>query len=89
MSPTQKSQLVAHCLARACIFADLSVLQYLLVDPHAQSYVDLSHKDEEQVGLVSLAIHGFGSDSERDVEREECVRLLIQQGADVSPDSGM
>ncbi|KAH8835735.1 hypothetical protein DL96DRAFT_1666394 [Flagelloscypha sp. PMI_526] len=87
LTPAQKNQLVAHALTRACIFADISVLQYLLVDPQAQSHVDLATKDEEQVGLVSLTIHGFGSDSERDVEREECVRLLIQQGADISADS--
>ncbi|KNZ78519.1 Dilute domain-containing protein C25B8.08 [Termitomyces sp. J132] len=42
--------------------------------------------DEDGLGLVSLAIHGFGAESERDVEREECVRLLIAQGADLGAD---
>ncbi|GAW06078.1 Dilute domain-containing protein [Lentinula edodes] len=43
-------------------------------------------RDEDGVGLVSLTIQGFGAESERDVEREECVRLLIAQGADLSAD---
>ncbi|KAG7450605.1 uncharacterized protein BT62DRAFT_943511 [Guyanagaster necrorhizus] len=86
LTPDQKVELVAHCLARSCIFGELSVLQYLLSDPQAQSYVDLGIHDEDGQGLISLAIHGFGAESERDVEREECVRLLIVQGADMSPD---
>ncbi|KAK0245580.1 DIL domain-containing protein [Armillaria nabsnona] len=86
LTPDQKAELVAHCLARSCIFGELSVLQYLLSDPQAQSYVDLGIQDEDGQGLISLAIHGFGAESERDVEREECVRLLIAQGADMSPD---
>jgi hypothetical protein len=89
LSPDQKSRLVAHCLTRACVFAELSVLQYLLSDPQAQAYVDLGMQDEDGLGLVSLTIHGFGAESERDVEREECVRLLITQGADLKPDKGM
>ncbi|KAK0464906.1 DIL domain-containing protein [Desarmillaria tabescens] len=86
LTPDQKAELVAHCLARSCVFGELSVLQYLLSDPHAQSYVDLGIRDEDGQGLISLAIHGFGAESERDVEREECVRLLIAQGTDMSPD---
>ncbi|THV07697.1 hypothetical protein K435DRAFT_825490 [Dendrothele bispora CBS 962.96] len=86
LNPDQKAELVRHCLSRACVFAELSVLQYLFTDPQAQSYLDLSICDDDGIGLVSLTIHGFGSDSERDVEREECVRLLIQQGADLGPD---
>jgi hypothetical protein len=88
LAPVQKAELVAHCMARACVFGELSVLQYLLSDPQAQGYVDLSIRDEDGLGLISLAIHGFGAESERDVEREECVRLLIAQGADMSPDNG-
>jgi hypothetical protein len=79
---------VAHCVTRACAFGDIAVLSYLLGDHEAQLYVDLGIRDEDGVGLVSLTIHGFGADSERDVEREECVRLLIAQGADVSADKG-
>ena len=88
LAPAQKSELVAHCLSRACLFGDLTVLSYLLTDPHAQAHVDLAMRDEDGVGLVSLAIHGFGAESEHDVEREECTRLLIAQGADLSADNG-
>ena len=88
LSPTQRSELVAHCLTRACVFGDLLVLQYLLSDPLAQSHVDLGMRDEDGLGLVSLVIHGFGADSDRDMEREECVRLLVSQGADLRPDEG-
>ncbi|KAI3622065.1 dil and ankyrin domain containing protein [Moniliophthora roreri] len=109
LSPDQKTVLVQHSLTRACVYGDLGLLQWLLVDGTASQYADLSVKDEDGVGLVSLTIHGFGrrspnSDSvgmdimdemdegmgdglERDVEREECVRLLIAQGADVSGDN--
>ncbi|KAH7883507.1 DIL domain-containing protein [Phlebopus sp. FC_14] len=87
LGPPQKATLVSHCLSRACLFGDLPLLQYLLYDRQAQPYVDLSVHDEDGLGLVSQAIQGFGSESERDVEREECVRLLIAQGADVmNPD---
>jgi hypothetical protein len=87
LAPSQKEELVAHCLIRSCVYGDLSVLSYLLGD-QAQAYVDLSIRDEDGLGLISLAIHGFGAESEHDVEREECVRLLIAQGADVSADKG-
>ncbi|KAJ7706266.1 DIL domain-containing protein [Mycena rosella] len=86
LTPDQRAELVSHCMARACVFAELGVMQYLLSDQQAQTYVDLSVRDEDGVGLVSLAIHGFGSESDRDVEREECVRLLIAQGADLAAD---
>lgn len=89
LSPTQKAHLVSHCMTRACVFGDLSVLSYLLSDPNAQTFVDLTARDDDGLGLISTAVLGFGSDSERDVEREECVRLLVSQGADVSGDNGM
>jgi len=88
LAPAQKAELVAHCLTRACMFGDLSVISYLLGDSQAQAYVDLSLRDDDGLGLIGLAIHGFGAESERDVEREECVRLLIAQGADVGADKG-
>lgn len=84
LAPAQKSELVKHCLIRACTFGDVSTLTYLLLDANAQAYVDLSYQDEDGMGLAGIAIHGFGSDSDRDVEREECVRLLIAQGVDVN-----
>ncbi|KAG6841911.1 hypothetical protein C0991_005091 [Blastosporella zonata] len=86
LTPSQRAELVAHCLARACVFGELIILQYLLSDPQAQPHVNLGMRDEDGVGLVSLAIHGFGAESDRDVEREECVRLLIVQGADLGAD---
>lgn len=89
LSPPQKAQLVSHCLTRACVFGDLSVLSYLLSDPHAQTFVDLTVRDDDGLGLISIAVLGFGSESERDVEREECVRLLVSQGADANGDNGM
>ncbi|KAJ6621651.1 DIL domain-containing protein [Mycena sp. CBHHK59/15] len=86
LTPDQRAELVTHCMARVCVFGELGVLQYLLADQQAQTYVDLGVRDEDGIGLVSLAIHGFGAESDRDVEREECVRLLIAQGADLSAD---
>ncbi|KAJ3734754.1 DIL domain-containing protein [Lentinula guzmanii] len=86
LNPDQKAQLVRHCLTRACVFGELSILQYIFSDPQAHPFIDLGMRDEDGVGLVSLTIQGFGSESERDVEREECVRLLIAQGADLSAD---
>ncbi|KAJ2927192.1 hypothetical protein H1R20_g9913, partial [Candolleomyces eurysporus] len=86
LDPAQKEELVKHCLKRASLFGDLALAQYLLSDSTAQTYVDLSVKDEDGVGLVSLTIHGFGGDLDRDIEREECVRFLVTQGADLSPD---
>lgn len=88
LAPTQRTELVSHCLTRSCTFGELPVLQHLLTDRQAQPYVDLGFRDEDGLGLVSLTIHGFGADSERDVEREECVRLLIAQGADMQADIG-
>ncbi|KAF9455116.1 hypothetical protein P691DRAFT_792202 [Macrolepiota fuliginosa MF-IS2] len=86
LSPCEKSKLVAHCASRACVFGDLTLLQYLLTDPQAQVHLDLSTRDDDGLGLVSLAIYGFGVDSDRDIEREECVRLLVNQGANILPD---
>ncbi|KXN83841.1 Dilute domain-containing protein C25B8.08 [Leucoagaricus sp. SymC.cos] len=86
LSPVEKSELVAHCASRACVFGDLTLLQHLLTDHQAQVYLNLGTRDEDGLGLISLAIHGFGADSDRDVEREECVRLLVAQGADMQSD---
>ena len=90
LESAQKAQLVAHCLVRACVFGELSLLTYLLRDPQSQPHVDLCIRDEEDIGLISTTILGFGSDSDRDIEREECVRLLLSEGADVeTPDKGV
>ncbi|EGO28334.1 hypothetical protein SERLADRAFT_445839 [Serpula lacrymans var. lacrymans S7.9] len=84
LTSSQKAELVSHCLIRSCVFGELPVLSYLFADPHAKVFLDLNAQDEDGLCLVSLAIQGFGSESERDVEREECVRLLIAQGANVN-----
>ena len=84
LAPSQKAELVTHCLLRACVFADLGLLSFLLTDPQAQQFVDLAKQDEDGLGLISIAILGFGSESERDIEREECVRLLVSEGCDVN-----
>ncbi|KAI0830583.1 DIL domain-containing protein [Trametes gibbosa] len=84
LAPSQKTELVTHCLTRACVFADIVLLSFLLSDSQAQAYVDLSKQDEDGLGLISIAILGFGSESERDIEREECVRLLVSEGCDVN-----
>jgi hypothetical protein len=84
LAPAQKAELVSHCLLRACLFGDLSILSSLLSDSQAQQHVDLSAQDEDGLGLIEAAILGFGTESDRDVEREECVRLLVSQGADVN-----
>ena len=84
LSPIQKADLVSHCVTRACVFGDFTLLSYLLAEPQAQPHIDLGKQDEDGLGLISVTILGFGSESERDVEREECVRLLIAEGADVN-----
>ncbi|KIJ45525.1 hypothetical protein M422DRAFT_67024 [Sphaerobolus stellatus SS14] len=84
LSPPQKLQLVQHSLNRACTFADINLLTFLLADPHARSHIDLGVEDEDAMGFVTLTILGFGAELERDVEREECVRLLVNEGADVN-----
>ena len=89
LDPTQKAELVKHCLRRACLFGDPSLAQFLIRDSQAQAFVDLTAKDEDGVGLVSLTIHVFGGDPDRDIEREECVRLLVSQGADLTADKGV
>ncbi|KAF4572997.1 Dilute domain-containing protein [Pleurotus pulmonarius] len=86
LAPSQKAELVTHCLTRACVFGDLQVLSYLISDSQAQAFVDLGIRDDEGLGLVSLTIHGFGSESDKDVEREECVRLLVSQGGSLVAD---
>ena len=84
LSPAQKHTLVQHLLARACVFANLAVFAFLLADPNTCTYLDPAVQDEDSLGLLSTTILGFGGDSNRDVEREECVRLLVKEGANVN-----
>ena len=90
LTPAQKHTLVTHCMTRACVFADIQFLQYIIHDPHAAAFIDLDFQDEDGLVYASVIILGFGAESDRDVEREECVRLLIAEGANINiPDKGM
>jgi len=84
LSPQQKRTLVEHSLLRACTFADLPLLTFLLSDPRPRPYVDLNIRDEDGLSPVSITIVGFGTVTDRHMEREECVRSLIQEGADLN-----
>ncbi|GJJ09439.1 hypothetical protein Clacol_003661 [Clathrus columnatus] len=85
---SQKRKLVQHSLIRASTFGDLTLLVYLLSDSDARQYVDLSIQDDDGLCLISIIILGFGAETERDIEREECIRLLANEGADVNlPDN--
>jgi len=84
LSPQQKQTLVEHSLLRACTFADLPLLTFLLSDPRPRPYIDLDLRDEDGLSLVSITIVGFGTVTDRYMEREECVRSLIQEGADLN-----
>ena len=84
LSPQQKAELVSHCLTRACQFGDMLILSHLLTDPNAHPFVDLAKREEDGLGLISTTILGFGSESEKDIEREECFRLLVSEGCDVT-----
>ncbi|KAF9015076.1 DIL domain-containing protein [Cyathus striatus] len=69
------------------LIAYLSVLQHILSNSQTQSYLDLNIRDDDGLGLVSLTIQGFSGDVDHDVEREECVRLLVSQGAELTADN--
>ncbi|KAI0734627.1 DIL domain-containing protein [Fomitopsis betulina] len=84
LSPQQKAELVSHCLMRACQFGDMLIMSHLLTDPNAHPFVDLAKREEDGLSLISTTILGFGSESEKDIEREECVRLLVSEGCDVT-----
>ena len=84
LSPQQKQALVEHSLLRACTFADLPLLTFLLSDSRPRPYIDLDLRDEDGLSLVSITIVGFGTITERYMEREECVRSLIQEGSDLN-----
>jgi hypothetical protein len=84
LSPQQKRTLVEHSLLRACTFADLPLLTFLLSDLRPRPYIDLDLRDEDGLSLVSITIVGFGTVTDRYMEREECVRSLIQEGSDLS-----
>ncbi|KAG8954438.1 hypothetical protein FRC04_011765 [Tulasnella sp. 424] len=80
----QRRILVAHSLSKAVLFGDIALLTFILRNSLTRNHVDLSVVDDDGLGLVSQAILGFGEESDRDVEREESVRLLISEGADIA-----
>ncbi|KAG9014801.1 hypothetical protein FRB94_008959 [Tulasnella sp. JGI-2019a] len=85
----QGHTLTTHALFRAILFADMTLLTFLLRSKRTRKLLDLSMKDEDGLGLVSQAILGFSHDIEMDIEREECIRLIISEGADMlEGDSG-
>ncbi|KAF8319361.1 hypothetical protein DL93DRAFT_2132412 [Clavulina sp. PMI_390] len=83
LSIDQRKSLVNHSLSRACLFADLTLLSFLLTNPISKPLLDLSAKDEDGLSIISQSILGFGDDSDRTVDREECIRLLISNGVSV------
>ncbi|KAG9054186.1 hypothetical protein FS842_005864 [Serendipita sp. 407] len=88
LTPDERKTLANHSLQRACAFGDLSLLIFLINDERCNKWIDLEEKDEDGNTMVSVCITGFrgneGGNIERELEREECVRLLIKEGADLN-----
>lgn len=85
LSIDQRRSLLNHALGRACLFADFALLTFLLSTPESKNLVDLNTRDEDGLCIISQSILGFGSvESDRTVDREECIRLLISQGAPIT-----
>lgn len=99
LTPLERTTLVNHSLSRACSFANLSLLTFLLKDERCNRWVELEGRDEDGATAVTVCImgfrgavelenghqgHGEESDVEREMEREECVRLLVHEGADLT-----
>ncbi|KAG8984303.1 hypothetical protein FRB90_005414 [Tulasnella sp. 427] len=84
LTDDQRSTIVAHSLSKAVLFGDIALLTFILRGSLTRNLVDFKVVDDDGLGLVSQAILGFGEESERDLEREEVVRLLISEGADIA-----
>lgn len=89
LTPDERRTLVNHSLTRACMFADMVLLTFLLYDDRCNRWLELETQDEDGNSMISSCILGFrgveaGNDVERELEREECVRLLVKEGADLS-----
>ena len=89
LTPEECATLVNHCLIRACVFGNLSLLTFILHDGRCNKWIDLEQRDEDGVTPIGVCIMGFRPhddevDLEREKEREECVRLLIRQGVELS-----
>ena len=86
----QRRSLVKHALGRASLFADLTLLTFILQHPLSKDLVDLTAQDEDGLNIISQSIVCFGEESDRSVDREECIRLLILHGAAIdTPDNSM
>src|SRR5258708_9403053 len=83
LSVEQLKQLVQHSISRACLFADLSLLNFLLESDVSKNYVDLNFKDEDGLCIISQSIIGFGEQNDCCVDREECIRALMSCGASI------
>jgi hypothetical protein len=89
LTPGECTTLVNHSLIRACVFGNLTLLSFILHDGKCNKWADLELRDEDGVTPVGVCIMGFrphdgDADLEREMEREECVRLLIKQGVELS-----
>lgn len=89
LTPGECTTLVNHSLIRACTFGDLALLTFILNDGKCNKWADLELKDEDAVTPIGICIMGFrpndgDADLEREMEREECVRMLIKQGVELS-----
>ena len=101
LTPSERTTLVNHSLSRACLFANLGLLTFLLKDERCNRWVELEGRDEDGATAVSVCIMGFRGatelgkadqtqdegeevEVERELEREECVRLLVKEGADLT-----
>ena len=83
LSVEQLKQLAQHSISRACLFADLSLLNFLLESDVSKKYVDLNFKDEDGLCIISQSIVGFGEQNDSSVDREECIRALMTHGASI------
>jgi hypothetical protein len=89
LTPGECTTLVNHSLIRACVFGDLPLLSFIIHDGKCNKWADLELKDEDGITPIGVCIMGFrphdsDADLEREMEREECVRLLIKQGVELS-----
>ncbi|EJU01084.1 DIL-domain-containing protein [Dacryopinax primogenitus] len=84
LSVSQKRALASHALRHALLFADIALLIFLLNDPTAKPSLDLTIADEDGRGVLTIAMMGFGTeDAEREMDREECCRMLLVAGASI------
>lgn len=84
LSIDQLKSVLNHSLERACLFADITLLSFLLNHVPAKTLIDLRIRDEDGLCIISQCIQGFSENGDADIDREECIRLLVTHGASVS-----